>query len=138
MICNNIAKELFAESLQSLISLGRALGVVVHVSELPSSLKSEVSDDAQHSAEVKRRRRADLAWLMTQYHLKEGLAGNYVAVDDKGIVAVGPDEASVRNGAAKSLGVSPEDVLVVPIQVPGSDDAWEAVQADLQLEHTQS
>lgn len=82
-------------------------------------------------------KREDLAWL--QAHVTQfpdelaRLCNHYVAVFNKRIVSIGDSKELVMIGAAASLNVLPDEILIVPVQVIGteSEDDWLHVKRDL-------
>lgn len=114
--------------IEALTTIGNALGLSVIVEDKPPKPAAPKADTwrDQH--------RRDVSWLMRQPGLCGRLRGNYAAIHQKQIVAIGPDEKSVRAGAAEKLGIPRKAVLVVPFQVSGSEDSWAATCASLDIE----
>lgn len=116
-----IVKDL-PKLLEGLRLVGESVAYAVTVSDPPPPAAS------MDSAALLQQQKEDLAWLTTQTKLVEGLRGTYVSVYHRVIVNSGPSEEIVRMGAAEKLDIRPEDVLVVPISVPG-DDSWDGLKA---------
>lgn len=114
--------------IEALTTIGNALGLSVIVEDKPPKPAAPRADAwrDQH--------RLDVTWLMRQPGLCGRLRGYYAAIHQKQIVAIGPDEKSVRASAAEKLGILRKAVLVVPFQVPGSEDSWAATCASLDIE----
>lgn len=113
--------------IEALTTIGNALGLSIIVEDKPKPAAPRAdSRRDQH--------RLDVTWLMRQPGLCGRLRGNYAAIHQKQIIAIGPDEKSVRAGAAEKLGIPRKAVLVVPFQVPGSEDSWAATCASLDIE----
>lgn len=114
--------------IEALTLIGKALGLSVIVEDKPPKPAAPTADHRRDQ------HRLDVSWLMRQPGLCGRLRGNYAAIHQRQIIAIGPDEKSVRAGAAEKLGVPRKAVLVVPFQVPGSEDSWAATCASLGIE----
>lgn len=114
--------------LQALTIIGDALGLSVIVQDKPKKPLASTTDDR------KRQQLEDFGWLTSQPGLCNHLRGNWVAISEHQIVATGPDEKAVRAGAAAKLSIPKKDVLVVPIQVPGSEESWAATCQRLDID----
>lgn len=122
--------------MDELLKLVGALNTLTSELGLRVHLVAEYTRDEERKEDDRLRRwRDDFAWF--QAFLTESpasriqLVGNYAAVHNKEIVSVGPSEKITRLGAAEELKISQQEVLVVPVQVPGSEDYWEGLQAEL-------
>ena len=89
--------------------------------------------------EIKKRKKGDLSWLHSRLTQQSSelmrLGGHYVAVYDEKIISIGDNSKLVRLSAAESVNVTPQEILVVPIEVRGPDaaDDWQQVQYELGL-----
>lgn len=107
------------------------LGRTTSTTEQPAVLEEPTED------EIKKRKKKDLAWLHSHLTQQSGefmrLSGHYVAVYNKKVVSIGDNNKLVRLSAAESVNVTPQEILVVPIEVRSSDadDDWLQVQHDL-------
>lgn len=92
----------------------------------------------EHVDAIKQRLREDFAWLQTYLTANPEMVGkfcrNWVAVYDKMVISVGPRYEPTLDGAARQLDVHEDVILVVPIQVPESDEYMEDLYAELGLE----
>ncbi|TSC63995.1 MAG: hypothetical protein G01um1014106_300 [Parcubacteria group bacterium Gr01-1014_106] len=121
-----VVKDL-AKLLEGLRLVGESVEYAVTVSDPPPPAAS------MDAAALLRQQKEDLAWLTAQTRLLENLQGTYVALYHRAIVCTGPSDELVRMGAAERLEIRPEDVLVVPISVPG-DDSWDGLKARFGIE----
>ena len=112
----------------------QALGKLV--AKLNASMTG-VSDEAQcdpsagapSPEETEEQQRQDLTWLVGQQALIMEHQGNYVGVHCQTLVASAPSEQLVRISAAQRRGVNADQILVVPLKVPGSEELWAELQA---------
>lgn|GEM_PF-6505509 len=79
--------------------------------------------------EIEKQHRDNLAWLVGCQGLVVAYRGNYVAIWRESILAVAPTEKLVRIAASRFKDVSIDEVLVVPLCVPGSEELWEEIEA---------
>lgn len=105
------------------------------ITKLHTSMTTETeetpcdSDDTLSPEEINEQHRQNLAWLVGQRVLIEQNQGNYIGVYDQTIVATAPSEHLVRTSAARKKSVSPDEILVVPLNIAGSEELWSELQA---------
>lgn len=108
-------------------------GGTISAAKQPAVLK-EPTEEA-----IKDRKKKDLTWLHSHLTQQSGelmrLGGHYVAVYKRKIISLGDNSKLVRLSAAESVHVTPQEILVVPIEVRSSDaeDDWQQVQFELGL-----
>ncbi len=139
MIEVSSSQAAFLQLVDALNTLGNAVGVDIQVTARVRDGEMAVSPFLENDLEaIRQHMRDDFAWF--QAFLNEypdqgaRLRGNYVAIVDERIISVGTDQDLTRLGAAKKLGVESSHVLVVPVQVPESEEYWENVKAELGIE----
>lgn len=123
-----------------LIEIAQQSGLEITITIPPQNKKSGIPpEDVSYQGDrsLMEHKRADFAWLQTHVtQFPEELArlrNHYVAVFNKRIVSIGDSKELVLIGAAASLHVMPDEILVIPVQVVGteSEDDWLQVKRDL-------
>lgn len=123
----------------NLIEIAQCGGLEITITIPPKNhetpLAADTTDQDQHS--YKGQKRSDFAWLQARVTQRPDelvrLRNHYVAVYDKRIVSIGDSKELVLVGAAASLNVLPDAILVVPVQVFGSEseEEWLNLQREL-------
>jgi len=128
----------------ALITLAEEYGLQINITIPPhgrtvSTAKQPAVPKKPTEDAIKKRKREDLAWLQSHLTQHSGelmrLSGHYVAVYQRRIVSVGGNEKLVCLSAAESTHVTPQEILVIPIEVRSSDaeEDWRQVQYELGL-----
>jgi len=123
---------------QALLTLAEINGLQITIA-IPEKPNTDPHPPVQGANFVDEHQRADLAWLQAELTQHPGkifqLRGKYVAVHKKRIVVIGEDKGLVLLGASATLGIEPDDILILPVCVegPDSDDEWLEVRARLGL-----
>ena len=122
-----------------LIQTAQSNGLEITITIPPQNKESEHSSGVSYEGDrsLIEHKREDLAWL--QAHVTQfpdelaRLRNHYVAVFNKRIVSIGDSQELVLLGAAASLRVMVDEILIVPVQVIGteSEDDWLQVKRDL-------
>ena len=123
----------------SLMDIAQQTGLEITITIPPQTEPSAEVETERHDRTILENKRIDLAWLearLTQYPNEMArLRNHYVAVFNKQVVSIGHNEELVLLGAAASLDVMPDEILVVPVQVDGtdSDEHWLNVKRRLEI-----
>ncbi|MFH1353689.1 MAG: hypothetical protein ABIH36_00170 [bacterium] len=126
----------------ALIALAEESGLRINITVSPqktSAASIPALEIIPPDEQIKERKKDDLSWLHS--HLTQQseefirLSGHYVAVYRRKIISIGDNNRLVRLSAAEAANVTPQEILVVPIGVRGSDaeEDWGQVQFDLDL-----
>ncbi len=139
MIEVSSGQESFLKLVAALNDLAEAFGVGIQVTaNVPKIEDVGTYLTEEREEKVRRQRRSDFAWLQTTLtgspDMVVRLSGKYVAVYNERIVSAGPDRDLTMYGAAKQLGLEPDEILVVPVQVAGSEEDWDVLRCELGIE----
>jgi hypothetical protein len=123
--------------IQGLMAVAEGLGYQITIAAKSSQDAVKESSTQADETAIQQAKLSDLAWLQKQLmqdpDIANRLAGNYAAVFQQRVVALGDNRAFVVAVATQALGFSSERFIVVPIAVrdPEAADVWQNLQNEL-------